>query len=66
MPFFKSKKKTELTGHEKAIAIMHLGNAQYRLQKEIDSGRGDNADSIWTANHDIQCIQKAIKVLEEN
>lgn len=66
MPFFKSKKKTELTGHEKAIAIMYLGKSEYKLQDELDSGRRDNADSIWTANHDIQCIQKAIKVLEEN
>lgn len=59
------KKKPELNYKSKAITIMYLSQLQNQLQKEIDSGKRINDDTIWSAKYDIERIQDTIKFLEE-
>lgn len=62
MNLFKPKKK-ELDSKSIAIAVMYLDNAKYRLEKELEEGRRTGEDEIWTASHDIECLERAIKYL---
>jgi hypothetical protein len=67
MNLFKSKKKElgykRLDYKSKAIAVMYLGKAKFRLEKELSSGNRMGEDEIFTANHDIKCLENAIKYL---
>ncbi len=63
MGLFKRNKK-ELDYKSKAIAAMYLSNAKYRLEQEIEQGRRTGEDEIWTANHDIECLERAINYLQ--
>lgn len=62
MYFFKLKKK-ELDSKSIAIAVMYLDKAKYRLEKELASGERMGYDEMFTAIHDLKCLEKAIRYL---
>ncbi len=64
MSFFKSRKK-ELDSKSKAIARMYLDKAKFVLEKELATGERKGETEIWTANHDIKCLERAIDYLEQ-
>jgi spore maturation protein CgeB len=59
------KRKKQLDSKSKHIAVMYLTNAKYRLEKELASKRFGESE-IFTARHDIRCLENAISYLEEN
>lgn len=63
MKLFKPKKE-ELDSKSIAIAVMHLDNAKYRLEKELKTGERIENDEVFTALHDIKCLERAIKYLK--
>ena len=64
MSFFKPKKKV-LDSKSKAIARMYLDKAKFILEKELASGEKKGETEIWTANHDIKYLERAIDYLEQ-
>jgi hypothetical protein len=62
MSFFKPKKE-ELDSKSIAIAVMYLDKAKYRLEKELTSGERTNEEAVWTAQHDIKCLENVIRHL---
>jgi len=60
---FKRKKK-ELDSKSKHIAIMYLDKAKSKLERELSSSERSGEDEIFTAEHDIRCIENTISYLE--
>lgn len=63
MFLFKFRKK-ELDSKSKAIARMYLDKAKFTLEKELATGERKGETEIWTAKHDIKCLERAIDYLE--
>lgn len=53
-------KKKELTGHQKAIVIMHLTTRINQLEESMVDKK--DADT-WCTKHDIECLESAIEYL---
>lgn len=59
---FKTKK--ELDNKSKHISIMYLYKAKTQLENELITKERDGESEIFTAKHDINCLENAIKYLE--
>jgi hypothetical protein len=58
------KRKKELDSKSKHIAVMYLSNAKHKLEKELSTNERFGENEIFTAKHDIKCIENAINYLE--
>ena len=64
MLFFKRKEK-ELDNKSIHIAVMYLSKAKTRLEKELDTGERSGENEVFTAKHDIRCLERAINYLNK-
>ena len=63
MNLFKQNRK-ELDSKSKHIAVMYLSKAKSTLEKELSSMERVGENEIFTAEHDIKCLENAISYLE--
>jgi hypothetical protein len=63
--FRRSRKKAELDGKSKAIAVMYLARMRNSLQEELEETE-NGSDSSFGIKYDMNCLDKTIKYLEGN
>lgn len=61
---FKKKPKPELDTKSMHISVMYLHKAKSQLESELQTGHRKGASEVFTAEHDIKCLDKAIKYLQ--
>jgi hypothetical protein len=60
---FKRTKKPELDSKSRHIAVMYLSIAKNELVREIEEKQRTGESEVFTAEHDIKCLEKTIKYL---
>jgi hypothetical protein len=63
IPRLFKKTANTLDSKSKAIAMMYLSKSLRTLQDELNDGSRQDESEVFTAKHDIQCLQRTIEHL---